>query len=170
VVPLRIQLLTFKQSEESLGAAWARFLLMADSRLPHDILEEMPMQHFVSDLNPESAHFMNATSKGSVMFKTIAEVRTILEKVIDSTQYTGVFDDPPEPTDQPKENQQVHTLSAASSPRPPYIEEITEPSKSKDYEPLLEDMPMFIPYLLTKEEYMELGNVSTMPKEHKCIC
>jgi hypothetical protein len=35
----------------------------------------------------------------------------------------GVFDDPPEPIDQPKEKQQVHTLSAASSPPPPYIEE-----------------------------------------------
>jgi hypothetical protein len=29
---------------------------------------------------------------------------------------------------------------------------------------------MFIPDLFTEEEYMELGNVSTMPKEHKCIC
>jgi len=31
-------------------------------------------------------------------------------------------------------------------------------------------MPMFIPNLFTEEEYIELGNVSTMLKEHKCIC
>ena len=31
-------------------------------------------------------------------------------------------------------------------------------------------MPMFIPNLFTEEEYMELGNVSGMPKEHKCVC
>jgi hypothetical protein len=31
-------------------------------------------------------------------------------------------------------------------------------------------MPMFISDLFIEEEYMELGNVSTMPKEHKCIC
>jgi hypothetical protein len=31
-------------------------------------------------------------------------------------------------------------------------------------------MPIFIPDLFREEEYMELGNVSTMPKEHKCIC
>jgi hypothetical protein len=31
-------------------------------------------------------------------------------------------------------------------------------------------MPMFMPDLFTKEEYMELGNVLAMPKEHKCIC
>jgi hypothetical protein len=78
-------------------------MLMADSRTPHGIMEEMLMQHFVSGLNPERTHFMNVASEGSVMFKIVAEVRTILEKVLDNTQYTGVFDDPPEPTDQPKE-------------------------------------------------------------------
>jgi hypothetical protein len=31
-------------------------------------------------------------------------------------------------------------------------------------------VPKFIPDLFTEEEYMELCNVSTMPKEHKCIC
>jgi hypothetical protein len=31
------------------------------------------------------------------------EVRTILEKVLDSTHHMGVFDDPLEPTDQLKE-------------------------------------------------------------------
>jgi hypothetical protein len=31
-------------------------------------------------------------------------------------------------------------------------------------------MAMFIPHLCTEEEYMELSNISAMPKEHKCIC
>ena len=31
-------------------------------------------------------------------------------------------------------------------------------------------MPMFILDLFTEEEYLELGNVSNMPKEHKCVC
>jgi hypothetical protein len=31
-------------------------------------------------------------------------------------------------------------------------------------------MPMFIPDLFTEEEYMELANVLTMSKKHKCIC
>ena len=29
---------------------------------------------------------------------------------------------------------------------------------------------MFIPNLFSEEEYIELGHVSNMPKEHKCIC
>ena len=128
------------------------------------------MQHFIGGLNPESAHFMNVPSEGLVMYKMVDEVRTILEKVLDSNRHTGVFDDPPEPTDQPQEKQQIQILSAASSAPPPYIEEITEPSKALDHKLLIEDMPMFIPNLFTEEEYMELGNVSTMLKEHKCIC
>jgi hypothetical protein len=40
------------------------------------------MQHFIGELKPENEHFMNVASEGSVMYKTIAEVRTILEKVL----------------------------------------------------------------------------------------
>ena len=128
------------------------------------------MQHFIYGLNPKSEHFLNLTSEGSVMYKTVAEVRTILEKVLNSTQYTDIFDDPPEPEVLPTERQPLHILSVVSSPPPPHIEEITEPPKSSDHEPLLEDLPMFIPDLFSKEEYIELGHVSNMPKEHKCIC
>jgi hypothetical protein len=45
---------------------------------------------------------------------------------------------------QSKEDEQIQVLSAESSPPPPYIEEITEPPKIPDHEPLIEDMPMFI--------------------------
>jgi hypothetical protein len=55
-MPLRIQLLTFKQHEESLRAVWAKFMHMATSGPPLSILEEMLMQHFIVGLKPESAH------------------------------------------------------------------------------------------------------------------
>jgi len=29
---------------------------------------------------------------------------------------------------------------------------------------------MFVPDLFTEEEYLELGNASSISKEHKCIC
>ena len=86
MIPRRIQLLTFEQGDnESLGAAWARFTHLVTSGPPHKIAEEMLMQHFVYGLNPESEHLLNLTSEGSVMYKTVAEVRTILEKVLNST-------------------------------------------------------------------------------------
>jgi hypothetical protein len=58
---------------------------MANFGPPHSISEEMLMQHFIGGLNPESAHFMNVASEGSVMYKKVAEVRITLEKVLDST-------------------------------------------------------------------------------------
>jgi hypothetical protein len=128
------------------------------------------MQHFIYGLKPESAHFLNVSFEGSVMYKTVAEVRTLLKKVLNSTEYTGIFDDPPQTIEQPNEMQQLQVLSAESFPPPPYIEEITEPPKSSDQEPLHEDIQMFILDLFTEEEYLELDNVSSMPKEHKCVC
>ena len=104
------------------------------------MLKEILMQHFFYGLKPESAHFMNEASEGSVMYRTVAEVRTLLEKVLNSTEYTGIYDDPPEPLEQPSETQQLRILSAISSPPPPYIEEITEPPKSPDHEPFIEDI------------------------------
>ena len=171
VIPCRIQLLTFEQGNgESLKAAWARFIHLATSGPPHNINEEMLMQHFVYGLNSKSEHFLHLASKGSVMYKIVAEVRTILEKVLNSTQYTDVFDDPPEPEVPPIERQPLHILSVVSSPPPAHIEEITEPPKSSDHEPLLEDLPMFVPDLFSEEEYIELSHVLNMPKEHKCNC
>ena len=81
VIPRRIQLLTFEQGDnESLGAAWARFTHLATSGPPHKIDQEMLMQHFIYGLNPQSERFLNLASEGSIMYKTAAEVRTILEK------------------------------------------------------------------------------------------
>jgi len=109
VVPHPKQLLSFKQGDESLGVAWARFMHLVDFRLPHHIPKEILMQHFIYGLKPESAHFMNVSSEGSVMYKIVA----LLEKVLNSTQYTGIYDNPPEPMEQPNEMQQLQILSDA---------------------------------------------------------
>jgi hypothetical protein len=106
VISHRVQLLTFKQGDgESHGAAWARFIHLEPFGPPHNIQEEMVMQHFVHGLNPESEHFLNIASEGSIMYKTVSEAKTILEKVLNSTQYTEVFSDPPEPANPPTKRQ-----------------------------------------------------------------
>ena len=107
------------------------------------------MQHFIYGLNLESERFLNLVFEGSVMYKTAAEVKTILEKVLNSTPYTDVFDDSPEPEVPPTKRQPLHILSVVSSPPPPHIEEITEPPMSPDHEPLFEDMAMFVPDLFS---------------------
>jgi hypothetical protein len=159
VIAHQNQLMKFEQGDESLGVAWARFLHLIESGPLHQISEEILMQHFIYGLKPESAYFLNVSTEGSVMYKTVAEVRTLLKKVLNSTEYTSIYDDPPETVERPYKTQQLQFITAASSPPPPYIEEITEPPKSSDQEPLQEDIPMFLPDLFTEEEYLELSNV-----------
>ena len=43
------------------------------------------MQHFVYGLNLESEHFLNLVSEGSIMYKTVFEAKTIIERVLNST-------------------------------------------------------------------------------------
>ena len=65
------------------------------------------MQHFIYGLKPDSAHFLNLSSEGSVMYKTVAEVRTFFKKVLKITEYTDIYDNPPETIEQPNEMQQL---------------------------------------------------------------
>ena len=85
VVPHRKQLLSFEQGDESLGVAWARFMHLVDSGPPHQMSEEILKQNFFYGLKPESAHFMNVASEGSVMYRTVAEVRTVLSTPVSMT-------------------------------------------------------------------------------------
>ena len=80
---------------------------LIESRPPHEIPEEILMQHFIYGLKAESTHFLNVSSEGSVMYKTVVEVRTLLKKVLNSTEYTGIYDDPPERVEQPYKTQQL---------------------------------------------------------------
>ena len=50
VIPHRMQLLSFEQGNKSLVAMWARFMHMVHSGPPHNIEEEMLMQHFILGL------------------------------------------------------------------------------------------------------------------------
>ena len=103
--------MTFEQGDESLGVAWARFMHLIESGPPHQIPEGILMQHFIYGLKSESAHFLNVSSEGSVMYKTVAEVRDLLKKVLNSTGYTDIYDDPPETIEQPNETHQLQVLS-----------------------------------------------------------
>ena len=56
VIAHRNQLMTFKQDDESLGVAWARFMHLIESGPPNQISEEILMQHFIYGLKLESVH------------------------------------------------------------------------------------------------------------------
>lgn len=145
MLDLRVQILTYQQGDESLGAMWEKFMQMVNSRPPHGIPTEMPMQHFVGGLKPKSSFFVNVNSEASVLYKIVAEIQMILHKVHARTQYIGVFDDPPKPTpiEQPTEKHQISTLVVAAY-------RLHRLSRRL----LIQYMPLFVLALFTKEEYI----------------
>ena len=58
---------------------------LIESGPPHKIPKEILMQHFIYGLKPESAHFLDVSCEGSVLYKIVAEVKTLLKKVLNST-------------------------------------------------------------------------------------
>jgi hypothetical protein len=93
IADLRIEVLTFKQKEkETLGAAWARFTSLINSSpniaLPDHILH----YHFYCGLSKEAVLHLDIASGGSFSHKLISEGKAILEKILENTPYTSIFD------------------------------------------------------------------------------
>lgn len=74
VVSLRKEVLNFQQDEkESIGAAWAQFCMLTQAGLDLSLPNHVSLQHFCSDLDKESAMYLDISSRGSFTHKTMME-------------------------------------------------------------------------------------------------
>jgi hypothetical protein len=77
--------------------------------LPKNIL----LEHFYLGLNKEVALHLDTASGGSFSHDTINEGKAILEKILENTPYTGIFDEFPkeekeiEPSPEPKDMESI---------------------------------------------------------------
>jgi len=103
VASLRCEILAFEQREkESLGAAWAHFTKLLASCLELGIQEPVLLQHFYLGLNFESTKFLDCSSRGSFAHLTPGEGRIALNKILENTPYTRIYDEfPNEAPDEP---------------------------------------------------------------------
>ena len=90
LVALRKDIICFQQNEkESIGAPWARFLLLVKFgpvlSLPNYVLVE----HFYSGLDMDSASYLDKTAGGSFAHKTLAEGMEILEIITENTFFAA---------------------------------------------------------------------------------
>jgi len=58
--------------------------------------EHVLLQHFHYGLSKEAALFLDSSSGGSFSHKTVSEGKAILDKILENTPYTGVYDEFPE--------------------------------------------------------------------------
>ena len=80
LVALRKDIICFQQNEkESIGAAWARFLLLVKSGPVLSLPDYVLLEHFYSGLDMDSASYLDMTAGGSFAHKTLAEGMEILE-------------------------------------------------------------------------------------------
>jgi hypothetical protein len=92
-----MEVLGFRQKEkETLGAAWAQFLDLNMSGPNLELSKLMLLQHFHRGLSKESAQFLDIFSRGSFTHLTPSERRNVLNKILENTPYTGIFDEFPE--------------------------------------------------------------------------
>jgi len=79
LVALRKDIVCFQQNEkESIGAAWARFLLLVKSGPVLSIPDYVLVEHFYSGLNKDSAAYLDMIAGGFFYHKTLAEGMEIL--------------------------------------------------------------------------------------------
>jgi len=99
--------------------AWGRFLNLNMSGPDLAIPKPMLLQHFRQGLCEESAILLDTSSGGSFIHLTLSEGKVVLNKILDNTPYTGIFDEFPneEVKETPELNKEIQTIKP-TSPEP----------------------------------------------------
>ena len=96
IAHLRVEILTFKQKEEPLGAAWARFTNLASSGSDLAITEPTLLQHLYLGVSKDSTQFLDLASRGALVRCNVSEGKKVLAKIIENAPHTNVYDEPPD--------------------------------------------------------------------------
>jgi hypothetical protein len=115
IITLHLEILNFKQKEkETVGAAWARFSNLISSGPDLSLPDHVLLQHFHYGLSKEAALFLDTSSGGSFSHMTFSEGKVILDKIVENTPYTGIYDEFPEeevePSPEPLEEEHATEL------------------------------------------------------------
>jgi hypothetical protein len=75
------------RKRESIGAAWARLSLLAQSGPDLSLPDHMLLQHLYKGLSKVDAHYLDVTVGGLFSHKSPAEGREILNKIMEKTSF-----------------------------------------------------------------------------------
>ena len=125
------------------------------------IPEAMQLQHFSHGPRTDSATYLDKASRGSFLYKTVSEAKAILNRILQNTEYTGIYEDPPEESREPTRKAEPSTQSPTPCP-----EKIFEPNFSTSYpEPFSENHRPFYMSMFDDDESTMYGDVSSSPKK-----
>ena len=121
----------------------------------------MHIQHFAYGLKTTSATFLDKASRGSFLHKTVSEAKAILDRILNDTEYTRVYEDPPEESREPAER--AEPFIPSPTPCAQRIAEL-DPFASVP-KPFSKDHRPFFYSMFDDDESIVDGDVSSLPKE-----
>jgi hypothetical protein len=133
--------------------------------LPDHVL----LHHFHLGLNKEAALHLDISSRGLFSHKTISEGKAILEKILEKTPYTGVFDEFPEEEEvkpNPDQQEEAHATESKILSNPSNDLVAEEPPTKGTHHTLEDDEPMF-PFEIEEDLFEDFGNASNLPVQVK---
>ena len=121
----------------------------------------MQLQHFSYGHRTDSATYLDKASGGSFLYKTVSEAKAILNRILQNTEYTRIYED------QPEESQESTRRAEPSTQSPtPCPQKISEPNFSTSYpKPFSENHRPFFLSMFDDDESIMYGDVSSSPKE-----
>lgn len=122
---------------------------------------------FLSGLNSESAKFLDCSSRGSFANLTPSEGWIVLNKILENTPYTRIYDEfPDEAPDEPIEEEQTPLESKyIDSPLTPTFDTFSEPILQPNLDSF--DPPCALHYECYNELFQDYGNASKHLIEEK---
>ena len=139
------------------------------SRPDLSLSEPVVLQHFSLGLCPVATTFLNSASGGSFSHLTPSAARVILDRILEDTPYTGVYDElPDEEEDQPEpeseEPVQLQSKSISSSiPSIPEAHYEPQPYPSPAYY----DSLYTTPYDFDDDLFEDIGSITNFPRERR---
>jgi len=121
----------------------------------------MQLQHFSYGLRTNIATYLDKASGGSFLHKTISEAKAILNRILQNTKCTGIYEDPPEESREPTQRAEPFAQIPTSCPQ-----KIAEPKPStSNPDPFSKNHWPFFLSMFDDDESTKDGDVSSLPKE-----
>ena len=135
--------------------------------MPNHIL----LHHFHLGLSKEAALHLNISSGGSFSHKTFSEGKAILEKILENTPYTGIFDEFPKEEVEPSPDQQEEAQTIEYEIPLNHIHDLVaqEPPTVGTQHTLEDDEPhlSMFPFEIEEDLFEDFGNASNLPVQVK---
>ena len=150
----------------------ARFLSLINTGPNLSLPDHVLLYHFHLGLSKEAALHLDISSGGLFLHKIISEGKAVLEKILENTPYTGVFDKfPKEEEVKPGLDQQEEVHATESEiPSNPYHDLVAKEPPTMGTQHILEDdepHPSMFPFEIEEGLFEDFGNASNLPIQVK---